>query len=92
MFRLADSRGSIVWQEKSKLDLQKLMPTKNPITPTNTPVEFPDRFTLPNTLTPGTYTLSIQVVDAGHYYEPLHLAIEGRARDGSYMLGKVSIT
>ena len=91
MLRLADSRGNIVWQGKSKLDLQKLMPTKNSITPTNTPIEFTERFTLPSTLTTGTYALSIQVVDPSHYYEPLHLAIQGRASDGSYALGKVSI-
>ncbi len=92
MLRLADSTGNIVWQGKSKLDLQRLMPTKNSITPTNTPIEFSDRFSLPHTLTSGTYTLSLQVVDPAHYYEPLRLAIQGRASDGSYTLGKVSIT
>ncbi len=91
MLRLADGRGNIVWQGKSRLDLQKLVPTKNSITPTNTPIEFPDRFLLPHMLSTGTYTLSIQVVDPGHYYEPLHLAILGRASDGSYTLGQVSI-
>ncbi len=91
MLRLADSRGNIVWQGKSRLDLQRLVPTKNSIIPINTPIEFAERFMLSRTLATGTYTLSIQVVDPTHYYEPLHLAIQGRANDGSYALGKVSI-
>ena len=91
MLRLVDSTGTIVWQGKSQLDLQKLVPTKNSITPTNTPIEFTEGFTLPSTLATGAHTLSIQVVDPAHYYEPLHLAIQGRASDGSYTLGKVSV-
>ncbi|GAC1394139.1 MAG: DUF4832 domain-containing protein [Ktedonobacteraceae bacterium] len=91
MLRLADSAGNIVWQGKSKLDLQKLVPTTNQITHTNTPIEFTEQFMWPSTLSAGKYTLSIQIVDPDHYYDPLHLAIQGRAIDGSYMLGRVSI-
>ncbi len=91
MLRLATSAGNIVWQGKSRLDLQKLFPTTNAITHTNTPIEFTESFTLPHTLAAGNYTLSMQVVDPNNYYEPLHLAIQGRANDGSYMLGRVSI-
>ncbi len=91
MLRVTNSTGVIVWQGKSRLDLQKLVPTTNSITHTNTPIEFVDRFMLPHTLSVGTYTLSLQVVDPDHYYEPLHLAIQGRASDGGYNLGTVSI-
>ncbi len=91
LLRLADSMGNIVWQGKSKLDLQKLVPTTNALTHTNTPVECTERFQLPHALSTGSYTLSIQVVDPSNYYEPLHLAIQGRAIDGSYTLGRVSI-
>lgn len=91
MLRLADSAGNIVWQGKSKLDLQKLVPTMNQLTHTNTPIEFTEKFTLPHTLSAGKYTLSIQVVDPDNYYDPLHLAIQGRAIDGIYVMGKVPV-
>lgn len=89
--RLSDSAGKIVWRGTSKLDLQKLMPTANQITHTNTPIQFPDKFTLPSTLHTDRYTLSIQVLDPNNYYTPLHLAIQGRAIDGSYDLGRISV-
>jgi len=91
MLRLANSAGKIVWQGKSRLDLQKIVPTTNSITHTNTPIEFTERFMVPRTLLIGKYTLSIQGVDPDHYYAPLHLAIQGRASDASYSLGEVSV-
>ncbi len=53
--------------------------------------EAQDFFTLPATVAPGTYQLVLVVRDPSGYREPLPLAIRGRAVDGSYALGAVTV-
>ncbi len=50
-----------------------------------------DRFTLPSSVDPGSYSLFLTIKDPSGYRSPLPLAIQGRNSDGSYALGKVEI-
>jgi len=89
MVQLRNSSGTIVWQGKSNLDLQKLLPTNT--TGTDNPVSATDAFTLPVGIPAGQYTVSIQVVDPTQYYTPLQLANYNRSANGSYDLGSISV-
>lgn len=91
MIRLQNSSGVVIWQGKSKLDVQTLLPTTNSSTMTNTPTSVTDTFNLPSTISTGTYTVSVQGLDPENYYAPLNLALQGRATDGSYTLGTISV-
>lgn len=86
MFQLRDSSGSTKWQSKSVVDLQTLLPTGT------TPFAATDTFTLPSSLTSGTYNLFIQINNPYSYYKPLNLANIGRQSDGSYLLGQINVT
>ena len=89
MVQLRDGSGNIIWQGKSNLDLQTLIPTTS--NGADTPVVVTDMFTLPATVQNGTYTVALQVVDPTTYYHPLALAIEGKQNDGSYNLGTIIV-
>src|SRR5207244_5840477 len=78
MIQLKNSSGTIVWQGKSSLDLQTLLPTTDKTTGIDNSVTITDRFKLPSTIPTGNYAVSIQILDPDHYYEPLRLAIQGR--------------
>jgi hypothetical protein len=79
------SSGGVAWQGQSGLDLRGVLPTGDGA------LTQRDTFKLPNSLPAGTYTVTLQVVDAGAYGAPLQLAIAGRQPDGSYPVGQVSV-
>lgn len=81
---------TVAWWGNSGLDLQRLLPTVN-AQGTDTPKTVTDSFTLPQTLAPGTYTLSLVVFDPTGYRNKLALAIEGRTSSGRYPLGDITI-
>ncbi|QBD79583.1 DUF4832 domain-containing protein [Ktedonosporobacter rubrisoli] len=85
--QLRDAQDKIAWQDTSSLDLHQLLPK----TETDKPGLAVDVFKLPDTIPSGSYTLTLQIVDANGYYQPLKLAIEGIQPDGSYPLGKVTV-
>ena len=85
------STGAVAWQGTSALDPRTLLPTTNSTTGVSTPVAASDTFTLAAGLVPGSYDLVMVVQDPGAYYPPLALAIQGRAVDGSYRLGSVTV-
>ncbi len=91
MIQLRNSSGSVVWQGKSSLDLQKLLPTTDQMTGINNPITVTDHFQLLDTIPIGNYSVTMQIVDPDNYYEPLMLAIQGRNADGSYTLGTVAV-
>lgn len=91
MIQLRNSSGSVIWQGKSSLDLQKFLPTTDQITGIDYPITVTDHFQLPVTIPTGNYSVTLQIIDPAHYYEPLALAIDGKNSDGSYTLGTVSI-
>jgi hypothetical protein len=84
MIQLRDGSGKVAWQDTSALNLRQLFSDR--------PQTVNDQFTLPSNVTPGTYTVSVQVMDGEHYYHPMQLAIQGRQNDGSYSLGTVTVT
>jgi hypothetical protein len=90
MLQLRSRSGTIAWQEKSSVDLQKLLPTTD-ASGTDRPLSITDHFNLPKTLASGSYTVSIQIVDPGNYYRPLQLAIQGKQDDGRYNLGTITV-
>ncbi len=83
MLQLRNPANQVLWQGKSSFDLQSLLPGA---AKTND-----DRFTLPSTLPAGTYMLTLQIVDAQQYYQPLELAITGIQKDRSYALGSITV-
>lgn len=92
MIQLRNATSSVMWQGKSSVNLQKLLPTTDKSTGTDTPLSVVDNFYLPASVANGTYTISIKIVDPDNYYGPLQLAIQGRQADGSYKLGTVVVT
>ena len=85
------SSGRIVWQGLSNIQLKSLLPTTDYSTGKDTPAQTSDGWTLPQDVAPGEYQLEVTVLDPSGYYQPLDLAIQGRAADGSYPLGKVQV-
>ncbi len=55
-------------------------------------VEVPDQVQLPSDLTPGSYTLSVAVVDPATTKPVIQLAIQGRDAGGWYVLSKLNVT
>ena len=90
MVQLRSDSGDVVWQCKSQLDLQTLLPTNT--SGTDTPRIVTDTCHLPTTIPDGSYRIAIQIVDSDNYYAPLNLAIEERQADGSYILGLVHVS
>lgn len=69
----------------SRLDLRSLLPTQG------VPVSVVDTFVVPAKTKPGTYDVAVLVRHASGYLGPLRLAVEGRADDGSYVVGTVRV-
>lgn len=89
-FRLSDpATGVPVWQGPSRMDLSTLLPTQDGTA--DHPAAVTDTGTLPSTIRPGRYLLTVLAVDPSNYYPPLRLAIEGREVDGSYPVGNVMV-
>ncbi|HLZ56951.1 MAG TPA: DUF4832 domain-containing protein [Ktedonosporobacter sp.] len=90
MIQLRNDAGQVVWQDRSSLDLKKLLPTGDGAGH-DVPLTVTDQFTLPATVASGTYHVAVQVVDPNHYYRPLALANQGIQTDRSYLLGSVTV-
>ncbi|MGL4610012.1 MAG: hypothetical protein ACRCYY_10050 [Trueperaceae bacterium] len=83
-------KSSIVWRGNSSLNLKEFLPTLS-AEGVDTPKTVTDMFTLPQTLDPGTYTLSLVVLDPTGYRSQLALAVEGRTSSGRYALGELTV-
>ena len=55
------------------------------------PQPQPESPELPLALVPGTYTVSVRVDDVQGISPPMQLGLEGRATDGSYVLGTLQV-
>jgi LGFP repeat/Domain of unknown function (DUF4832) len=77
------SGTNVAWQGVSTMNLKTLYDGGSR---TNT-----DLVTLPTNLATGTYTLVAVVKDPNNYFDPMKLAVTGRAADGSYSLGTVTV-
>ncbi|HLZ60534.1 MAG TPA: DUF4832 domain-containing protein [Ktedonosporobacter sp.] len=88
MMQLRGSNNAVVWQGKSQLDLQQPFSDDSPGGDSTVAT---DKFTLPGNLAHGNYQVCVQITDPGQVYAPLALANVGRADDGSYCAGSVSI-
>lgn len=83
--QLRDRSGRLAWDALSRLDLRTVLPTGRQFR------RVTDHFTIPRGLAPGSYQLSLIVVDPHGYLRPLALAIKGRGSDGGYALGWVTV-
>ena len=54
--------------------------------PSSNPTVNTDNFTVPVSVSAGTYNLVVTVYDNLNYMSPLQLAILGRTTNGSYVL------
>lgn len=77
--------NNVVWEGKSTVDFEKILPTGA------TPHTVTDTFTIPASTAQGSYDVIMIIKDPGNYYPALKLAIRGRAADGSYKLGTISV-
>ena len=77
-FELQTTTNVVKWVGNSIRTLRLFVPGAG--TPTA------DRFTIPATVTPGTYKLVVRVKDPVGYRPDMRLAINGRNADGSYTL------
>ena len=77
-FELQTTTNVVKWVGNSIRTLRLFVP--GAATPTA------DRFTMPATVTPGTYKLVVRVKDPVGYRPDMRLAINGRNADGSYTL------
>lgn len=84
-FQLRNSTGQVSWSVNSSLDLRQLLPTNG------TPLQIHDNFSLPLGVAAGTYTLAVRIIDPDGYLTPMNLANQGRASDGSYVLGTITV-
>ncbi|MCS7009480.1 MAG: Ig-like domain-containing protein, partial [Chthoniobacterales bacterium] len=103
-WELYSSNGTRVWAARSRLDLQRFLPTTvNPdddvnTTDTNNPIVISDTLAVPANLTAGNYSLRLRIPfilsnGSEHpYLLPLAIAIRGRDSQGRYTLGNLSIT
>jgi hypothetical protein len=86
MFELRPKgQADVRWSSISRLDLERLLPTTQPL-------EISDELYLPDRVPPGQYTLSLVVRDLAGYRAPLSLAITGADASGRYLLGELTIT
>lgn len=82
-YRIKNDAGEILWEGDSKLDFKKILPSANPTV-------ISDIFTLPTKQnTSGNQTLSIIVESKTNPGTIINLAIDGKATDNSYTIGKV---
>ncbi|HCC84965.1 MAG TPA: hypothetical protein DEP87_04770 [Candidatus Pacebacteria bacterium] len=85
-YRLINIDNQVIWEGNSSLNLQKLLPTTTGQTQT-------DSFKLSTVVPAGSYSLQLIITDsrAAAKRFPMGLAIKGRAADGSYFLGKITV-
>lgn len=81
-YHLRTPAGQLVWTGGSTRDFKLMLPGSSV---TNENFNFPDG------LPTGPMNLSVQVVDPTNYFPPLALANAGRAADGSYPLGQITL-
>lgn len=83
--QLLSRTGEVAFTDTLKGDLRTVLPTGD------TPVQWKDTFTLPQSLLPGVYRVRIFIPALNDYVSPLQLAIEGQQSDGSYEVGEVIV-
>ena len=83
-FELRDASNAVVWSGDSSVALKMFLPA-------NAATNVTDTFTLPKSLATGAYTLHVALRDPSGYRPPMALAIQGRAADGSYVVGNVTL-
>jgi hypothetical protein len=83
-FELRNSSGATVWTGTSSMNLRLYLPE-------TTDRSVSDTFVLPSGIAAGTYNLVLVVKDPTGVRKPLPLAIQGRAADGAYPLGSVTV-
>lgn len=79
------SGSTVVWSDTSSKVMKLFLPSVSG-------ADHQDNFTIPDTITPGTYKLTLKVVDPNGYRAPMPLYITGVNGDGSYDLANVTIT
>ncbi len=79
VYELRNSSGGVVWTSNSSFKPKLFLPS-------GTPSVVSENFTLPATVSSGTYSLNLIIKDPNNYKKPLPLAITGRNADGSYLL------
>ncbi len=79
VFELQNASNAAVWSGTSTRALKLFLPATAGTTTS-------DKFTLPATVTAGTYKLVVKVKDPNGYRPNMQLAINGRNNDGSYTL------
>ncbi len=79
VYELRNSSGGVVWTSISSFKPKLFLPS-------TTPTVVSENFTLPATVSSGTYGLYLIIRDPSNYKNPLSLAITGRNTDGSYLL------
>jgi hypothetical protein len=83
-YELRNSNGVSVWSGTSSKTLRLYLPE-------TTDHSVTDSFSVPTSVAPGSYTLNLIIKDPLAYRKPLPLANQGRASDGSYLLGSVQV-
>jgi ribosomal protein L14 len=84
MYELRNSANAAVWSGTSSFNLRLFLPQSTATTTI-------DNFTVPSTVTTGTYKLVLIIRDPNGYRTPFPLAINGRNTDGSYTLANVTV-
>ncbi|MES2966398.1 MAG: DUF4832 domain-containing protein [Patescibacteria group bacterium] len=84
LFSLKNDSSIVVWTSTSSVSLKNILPTNG------SSVIQSDTFII-NSVTPGTYSLSMKIIDPRKTRRPLKLAIAGLQPDGSYTLGQVQV-
>lgn len=86
-YQLRDrSTGQVVWEMRSGLNLNTLLPTAQ-----SGPITVRDTAQLPRVLNQGSYDFTVIVRDPAAYRAPLALAITGAQGDGSYQLTTIDV-
>jgi hypothetical protein len=74
--------SSIIWSGVSSFNPRLFLPGR---------LITHDSFIIPASVPAGDYSLYLVIKDPSGYRKPLPLAIKGRNKDGSYLLGQVTI-
>jgi hypothetical protein len=90
--QLRDHQTNVaVFDQPSELNLQAVLPTRDPNADVDAPLGFVDTFSLGSDVAAATYDVVVAVTDPTGYYRPLALANAGRRADGSYVLGSINV-
>lgn len=71
--------NTVVWTDTSDFRIYLLQPS-------TTATSYTDNFTIPNTVSSGTYDLYVVLKDSLGYRTPVGLANQGRGTDGAYLI------